>query len=1218
MENLSLPQKYNLAKERGFVHRQKKGWNWLKEKAEWLKFLETNTNIEKPKTKKEKLYTKAKTLGLEASYKSITVASLKKFIKKDKKSKNKRPKFDTEALTEFISSTLPGRLVIPSSTDITELLDTLTKIQYRREDFLYYITFNNNGQFFTLSANFLQGIIDKLGPKNFEFGSDPEAIIGNFQSAVIVKESKIVGLNMPTNGFLPYTFTNEMKSKFSYIFKENGMIYRDPIRRNHYDPLVVYWNRYVPHHSSGDDCVGNCIKIAEEESNNMPKGSYQKYTAFRANNGATYDIRQKDFEFIAKELNISIIVHRCNDENTDKALILRYNEGTHSNGELKIYSYRNHAFLYEPKTPFTKFSITHGYTSESKNVLEWIRSKPNLEHKRNIYSTRKKGEAFETDNSGGISSLNFIKFAIANKDMITDMDPTEILLSKPKNYTECAIDHDCDLSPNFKQLAAANSIRVADKKGNNPFCSKRCNCKKEKNNEEKIHKDKTCEYDDRIYADFETFTEEGTAIHIQDMLVTEYKQVIRSYLLSEGLPSTLFLEDINNGIYGRKDNHFVIFHNLGYDFNFIAQTKGIYIIDRMQTTASKTKCVITSYKNKKIYFKDSYSVITKPLSNFPKSFGFEEEKKGACPYGYYNSVTIKEEYAPISEAIKYVSNNSKEDFLDSTKDYLHPKNDRLFRHNQHRLDYCKQDVTILRKGYEVFRNMVKEVYKEELDWCVSIPQIAFNNVFNNGCLDGVVPMSGLQLLYLSNFIIGGKCMSSSNKRIMAKGIVPLDFNSLYPSAMAREDFIVPMGNGRQLNTSTECGKNFDLNKYAVAYLSINITKVKKARAFPLIKSPSGSFTNKPDPKEIIFVSKVSLQDMIKFQGVEYTVLGGIVWDSKDFQSNDGLSKEMVELYTERAKQKKLPGEGVQEIIKLVMNSTYGRFIMKPIDEKEVFFHQYKEGEKNHKKFKDYCSRHYNHIISIQELDNVAIIKRIKSIFDHSNYAHIGIAVLDMSKRLMNEMMCLAEDNNIEIFYQDTDSTHMYAKDVPRIAKLFVKEYGRDLLGKWLYQFSSDFDSIKGYKEPIATDAIYVGKKTYLEIIEYKPIDESETKESLVVAHIRMKGIPKRSILAHPDVNPNGDKSDAQIIKDLKALYIKLYNGKAVKFDMLADNAASFDFGGFQVKSNLDFIRFVHFRFHPSGTAFTEEENKEADRLAEDEKALRKKIAQRTKKCRENK
>ena len=40
---------------------------------------------------------------------------------------------------------------------------------------------------------------------------------------------------------------------------------------------------------------------------------------------------------------------------------------------------------------------------------------------------------------------------------------------------------------------------------------------------------------------------------------------------------------------------------------------------------------------------------------------------------------------------------------------------------------------------------------------------------------------------------------------------------------------------------------------------------------------------------------------------------------------------------------------------------------------------------------------------------------------------LGIGILSMSKRIMNEVICLVEDLNIKIFYQDTDSMHLFEK-----------------------------------------------------------------------------------------------------------------------------------------------------------------------------------------------
>ena len=57
-------------------------------------------------------------------------------------------------------------------------------------------------------------------------------------------------------------------------------------------------------------------------------------------------------------------------------------------------------------------------------------------------------------------------------------------------------------------------------------------------------------------------------------------------------------------------------------------------------------------------------------------------------------------------------------------------------------------------------------------------------------------------------------------------------------------------------------------------------------------------------------------------------------------------------------------------------------------------------------------------------DNLYQVKTTKPIYDFNTNTLLGVQVLSMSKRIMNEVMTTAEDLNIQIFYQDTDSMHI--------------------------------------------------------------------------------------------------------------------------------------------------------------------------------------------------
>ena len=62
---------------------------------------------------------------------------------------------------------------------------------------------------------------------------------------------------------------------------------------------------------------------------------------------------------------------------------------------------------------------------------------------------------------------------------------------------------------------------------------------------------------------------------------------------------------------------------------------------------------------------------------------------------------------------------------------------------------------------------------------------------------------------------------------------------------------------------------------------------------------------------------------------------------------------------------------------------------------------------------------------------------------------------------MNRTMVLAKQNDIPIFYQDTDGMHLFERDVPRLVELFKNKYDQDLIGAELTQFHEDFDGFSG-------------------------------------------------------------------------------------------------------------------------------------------------------------
>jgi hypothetical protein len=203
------------------------------------------------------------------------------------------------------------------------------------------------------------------------------------------------------------------------------------------------------------------------------------------------------------------------------------------------------------------------------------------------------------------------------------------------------------------------------------------------------------------------------------------------------------------------------------------------------------------------------------------------------------------------------------------------------------------------------------------------------------------------------------------------------------------------------------------------------------------------------------------------------------------------------------------------------------------------------------------------------------IDKIKNIDKHFNLVHLGTNILSMSKRIMNEVICLAEDNRIKIYYQDTDSCHMNQKDVSKLSELFREKYNKDLIGKRLGMFHSDFASIDG-KESFAIRSIFCGKKIY--------IDKLSNENELIAYHVRMKGVRNDCIgltanLLYPTLDPvefrNGlffqrfgiDKSS------IEQLFEDLFKGKPIDFDLCNSSSPSFEMNSnFSITTKKSFIR----------------------------------------------
>ena len=572
---------------------------------------------------------------------------------------------------------------------------------------------------------------------------------------------------------------------------------------------------------------------------------------------------------------------------------------------------------------------------------------------------------------------------------------------------------------------------------------------------------------------------------------------------------------------------FMIAHNASYDFT-VGLIEHLYSVQTIEKGSMLMSASGTYYNNGKpidITLHDSYAKIPKKLASFGKMFKLKQEKD-IMPYPVYNTPNIAKGWATVKECKKALKQKDRSVFVANCKKWNCINGDRVDI-LEYSARYCEIDCIVLRAGYLKFSEMMQETCGLNIDHYVSIASMADEYLIKEGCYNGCYSMSGIPRAYIQKCLVGGRTMLSGNKKQHMTGKKMADFDavSLYPSAMNRLDGFL-RGTPQCINTT-----NYEelCKKTDGFYLRVKITGVGVKRSFPLLSYVNDDgiriFTNDMVGR-VVYIDDVALADAVKFQNITFDIIDGYQFNEG---FNDTIISKIEHLFLARLKAKR-DKNPVQEVIKLIMNSSYGKTALKEIAEENVYVGK--------KQFDEYITRHYNWIKeAVESHDGKRFrITKVKAINEHFNRVHIGIQILSMSKRIMNEVMTLAEDQGYPIYYQDTDSMHIMNEHVPLLADSFREKYKRELIGKGMGQFHVDFD-LDGCKDIYSEKFIGLGKKSYIDCLV--GIDQ-QTGEEKRGYHIRLKGIPNGSILGECKKRKCSPYE----------LYEKMNNGEAITFNLL--------------------------------------------------------------------
>ena len=600
------------------------------------------------------------------------------------------------------------------------------------------------------------------------------------------------------------------------------------------------------------------------------------------------------------------------------------------------------------------------------------------------------------------------------------------------------------------------------------------------------------------------------------------------------------------------ENHaLVYFHNLAYDIRQFNK----FDITNQHVKGNKTMDAQINYKGKTIYFKDSLSIVSMKLADFPTSFNLDCGIKEMFPYNYYTFENFEKFNCKgiISEAGKHeLKHNWNQQQFEENLNKLGIRQGNEFNMVEYVKFYCCQDVRILKQGFQKFRKMCWESLKIDVKNTLTAPSLA-NQYFTREIYEKVPDYylyGGIVRSFIQKAVYGGRCMTRLNKRwSVNEELADFDAVSLYPSAMKRLycvkgkcEVLKPEElemNYLLTHTCSEDEQPSEEKPISAYVVEIQITTINKHLAFPcIVYKDKQTNTNRNDDSEIAIgktavVDNITLEDWIKYNGLECKIIRGYKWTGeKSFLIRDVIQN----LHLLRCEYKKTHNP-LQLVIKLIMNSAYGKCIQKPITTNLVFKkYQSKKFDKKTKKYVDdyplnkFLIKNSSKVIKYTQVNkNLYAIKVGQQIDDFYTNTLLGVQILSMSKRIMNEVMCTAEDLGIQIYYQDTDSMHIQKNKINDLANEYFKRFNRELIGKNLGQFHNDFDEVAdGY----AYKSVFVGKKMYVDLLKN---DKGETG-----IHYRMKGVNLDCVKLY------AEEHNLTVFD----VYNKLFNGEEITFDLL--------------------------------------------------------------------
>ena len=1074
---------------------------------------------------------------------------------------------DYQAILNYVvkgTFTLTEKQATKLYNDVRERGKHTLKIEKSNET--QYIAFTSSSKRFIIDI-LIKGCIEYTEPTGW--GSDAIAGVdlADIKNLELIKYQKPKKIFDNRDGkFLPYINTTKLNLSRYQIYNQNEAYDNNINKREH--------------------CLIYALELAGVKTTLLNQIKLSYICTDETDNKINCNIRKKDLYKISTKIKSNIILCTLNKKNEIVKQIYKSKEKTDKKIEIALYA--NHYFIFENST-YSKYFIKHYEylkdVSNNENITKcdikngkkyYYRTEGNKTNSLNLVS--------KLFNDGYFKKLDMIKFdETATNDILNDhvyldnieneQEPTEEKDEEERTKNYFYADCESFVNGDYHKLYM---IGICDNYGDAvEIFTTRDKAYTEKAKEKII--------EDIINYGFTNHNKKELSKMTMNELIKIYEdQTTEQHITTEQLITYELLNTITrNG----TQNGLCYFHNLKYDYHLLE--KYINVVSKCEKD-NQLYNIIISYKGRTVELRDSYKIIPFALSKFHKEFNLSKEysKKEAIAYTFYTEETHNKQVL-ISDYEKLLSKKEQDIFNENViNEPSYNKQAGTFNATEYYKEYLRLDCLVLKKGIQKFDELIKQITKNKMSVyeSLTISSLTDTYMIKEGAYTDIYKMKGNLRAYVAKAVFGGRvCVNSKyTKKVIEGKISDYDGVSLYPSAINRlcREVGLPKGKAKRL-----LKEQFDKwGNMTYCILSVKINKVNKIQQMPFIthknKDVSINYLNEAPP-EVVVIDSITLKDYINFHHIEYEIIDGVYW-------NEGGNKKMGEivktLFDERTKYKKT-NKALANIIKLMLNSTYGKTITKKTTtEKIIILESIKRKDKisntwnveQRTNLNDYVYNNFNTIKSFRKLNATSWeIERTKA-DDSYNRGHVGCMILSMSKRIMNEVFDVANTHALPIYYTDTDSIHCNLSDVPTLEKEYFKTYNKILNGVNLEQFHTDFELLDENGAPrqgagqeiYATKSIFLGKKSYIDVLE------SKDKDGNIINgyHIRLKGITEEGLL----------KASKEYKNDYLGLYTDLAKGTKKRIVLNPFNPDEnkqkvlFEFKAGRVSTRKEFIREVAF------------------------------------------